>query len=210
MAGPSPYDIKIDVSHLTGLMDDIRNRLTAERYIAVMRSEFRRIPGKVKKILGEDIPQDYAVNTKLVKGAVKHDKTSVGAGGVNCTIPIVGKRLSVGGTFRASGGVRGWESLKKKYRVKATIKRTGKSQLPEEMKHQGGNPPFRNLSAKSLNKAAFTRTSKKRFPIQPVVGVSVPQMPLNKSRERIGEDIGKLLEERMEHVHQQIIGGSIK
>ena len=71
------------------------------------------------------------------------------------------------------------------------------------MENVGGKPPFRNLAAKEkLHDAAFTRKSKARLPIKPVQGIAIPQMPLNKSRDKIEKAVDKILINRMDHVYK--------
>ena len=120
MAGP--VEIQIDCTEMNDLIGKIRDRLTPKRFQSVMRSEFRRYVGPgVRKIVREDIPQDYEIKKTAVNKAVKSAKTSVDADAVRCTIPIQGARLSIGGTYKATGGAKGWASLHTKYRVKAKI-----------------------------------------------------------------------------------------
>ena len=73
------------------------------------------------------------------------------------------------------------------------------------MAHQGGNPPFRN----NMAGIAFTRTTPARLPIASVVGLGVPQMPLNRSRPAIEADIKDYLMKRLKHNYEHMIGGTI-
>ena len=204
------YDLKIDCSDVTDKMNKIRNALTEDRFQKVMRSEFHRVGAKVRKITGEDLPKDYEVKSGYVKKFVKHEKVSFTGNGVNCTIPINGPRGTIGGTYKAKGGAHGWNIPAGGYKVSAKMVKGKNSVLPTNMDHQGGNRPFRNTGAKKLKGAAFVRKGKARFPIVHVSGIGVPQMPLNKSRTRMEDDIIKLLDERMDHVWDQIMAGVIK
>lgn len=145
-----------------------------------------------------------------MRGTVKGARVSVGDG-VKCIIPIRAPRGKIGGggLYGATGGAHGW-NIKGKYKINARIMKGGKSTLPGNMSNIGGQPPFRNYDAGSLNGMTFTRTGKERLPIKPVVGIGIPQMPMNKSKGAVEKDIKKLLEGRMEHVLQQVLMGNIK
>ena len=66
--------------------------------------------------------------------------------------------------------------------------------MPAKMEHQGGQPPF------MIGKVAFTRKyANKSHPIVHVVGLGVPQMPINKSREDVEKAIRKVVETRLVH-----------
>ena len=81
--------------------------------------------------------------------------------------------------------------------------------MPEVMNHQGGNPPFINTSAPKLNGVAFTRTGKKtkngKDAIARVVGIGVPQMPINRAEDDIQKDVMDMLMDRLEAEHKFII-----
>ena len=161
----------------------------------------------MKTILKQDIPQDYEVKPAWVGSHVKSPRTQMVGGrlGVSCCIPIDGTRASIGGRYSATGGAHGWNAVhRKRYKINAKMLKGKTSTLPEEMSHQGGNPPFRNLGSK-LGGATFTRVSKERLPIVRVVGLSVPQMPLNRSRDEVQEDIMDTLMKRLEHEHAYIM-----
>ena len=130
---------------------------------------------------------------------------------VSCVIPIVKERGKIGGSgmYGARGGARGW-NIKGKYTVKASILKGGRSALPGNLPNMGGQPPFRNISAPKLNGITFTRKGKGKFPIAPVEGIAIPQMPLNRSKDAIEKDVKELLEKRMEHVLEQVLLGKVK
>ena len=184
--------------------------LSEQRFHSVIASEFRRLRAPVKNILGEDIPQEYEVKAATVRGAVKAARVSVGSN-VSCIIPIMKERGKIGGSgmYGATGGAHGW-NIKGKYQVKAKIVKGGRSILPGGIATMGGMPPFRNYSASKLRGMTFTRKGKARFPIAPVEGIAIPQMPLNRSKDAIEKDVKELLEKRMEHVLEQVLLGNIR
>ena len=137
---------------------------------------------------------------------MKNAQTTSSAGGVGCIIPIVDTRGTIGGRFGASGGAHGWNSLRRKYRVKGRVVKAGTSTLPAQMSSYGGQPPFRNLGSR-LGGLTFTRAGKNRFPIQKVVGIAIPQMPMNRSQDEVQKDILEHMKERIEYEFMRAIAG---
>lgn len=200
-------ELDIDASELNAMVDRLKSALTPARVNQVMYGIFRRTEGHVRKILREDIPPQYYFKPSEISQAVgRANVTSGGIGGVGCVIPVTGPKKSIGGGFSASGGAHGWASLHRKYRVKARIVKSGQSTLPPQMANYGGQPPFRNLGSR-LGGLTFTRSGAGRFPIRKVVGISVAQAPMNRSKAAVQGDIKAYMEERMEHELQRLIGG---
>lgn len=200
--------LEIDASELNNQVERLRQVLTPQRVNQVMYGIFKRTGGHVRKILKQDLPKEYYVKAADIGKAVKNPiVTGGGTGGTGCIIPVSGPRRSIGGGFSASGGAHGWQSTRRKYRVKARIVKSGQSTLPTAMESYGGMPPFRNLSAKSLNGVTFTRKGKSRFPIMKVEGISIAQMPKNRSEKDVQDDIKRYMMQRMEHEIQRLIGG---
>lgn len=199
--------LNIDVSQARETIDALRAVHSEHEMNQLLYRAFNRTGGRVKTILRQQLPQDYEVTPGWVGSQVGSPNTTIGIGGfgVSCSIPINGKRGSIGGRYSATGGAHGWNALKRKrYKISAKIINGKGSTLPTEMKNQGGNPPFRNLGSK-LGKATFTRVGKERLPIARVVGIGVPQMPLNRSKEDVQEDIMDTLMKRLEHEHAFLI-----
>lgn len=200
--------LDIDVSEAKSMIDALRKVHTDAEFEKILRRAVYRTGGRVKTILKTELPQDYEVKPMWVASHVGSPQITIGGGGlgVSCNIPIDGSRGSIGGRFRASGGSHGWNAKRgKRYKVNAKIVKGQGSTLPSTMKHQGGNPPFRNLGSK-LGGVTFTRVGKGRFPIARVVGLGVPQMPLNRSQDDVQEQILDTLIKRLEHEHQYLIG----
>ena len=205
MAG-IPIYLEIDASELTELMERLRRNLTPERFNQVMYGIFNRTGGHVRKILKQDLPVEYHVKPKEVGEAVKGAKIGGAGGGLGCVIPIVGPRKNIGSGFSASGGAHGWNSVRRKYRVRARIVKSNISVLPPVMSSYGGQPPFRNLGSK-LGGLTFTRAGKGRLPIMKVSGIAIPQMPANRSEAEVQADIMAYMRERLEHEISRLIGG---
>lgn len=197
MATPSIY-LEIDASELQGKINALKAVVTPERFNQIMYSIFQRTGGHVRMVLRQDLPVDYHVKAGQINAAVGSPKMTSGAGGVGCAIPIRDSRGTIGGRYGASGGAHGWNSLKRKYRVKGKVVKAGVSTLPTHMSSYGGQPPFRNLGSK-LGGLTFTRAGKGRFPIKKVVGIAIPQMPMNRSQAEVQKDILEYMEKRIEH-----------
>ena len=209
MATPQ-FTIQIDASDLNNEIERLRSVCTPERFNQVMYGIFSRTGGHVRMILRKDLPKEYHAKAGDISSAVGGARMTGGAGGlgVGCTIPIRDTRGSIGGRYRASGGAHGWNSLKRKYRVKGRVVKAGQSVLPQSMPGSyGGNPPFRNYSAPKLNGVAFTRKTKARLPIMRVEGIAIPQMPMNRSQPDVQNDIKNYMQQRMEHEFQRLMAG---
>ncbi len=207
MAGQA-FTIEIDASDLQNEIERLRAVCTQERFNQVMYSIFNRTGGHVRMILRKDLPKQYHAKAGDISRSVGGARVSSGGvGGVGCTIPIRDHRGSVGGRYKASGGAHGWNSLHRKYKVKARVVKAGASVLPAHMPGSyGGNPPFRNLGSK-LGGVAFTRKTKERFPIMKVESMAIPQMPMNRSEPDVQNDIKTYMQQRMEHEFQRLIAG---
>lgn len=196
--------LHIDTSEAAGLIERMRAVHTKKEFESVMYRAFKRTGARVKTIMAQNLPTQYEVKPSLVRSAVGTPRTTIGGGtGVSCCIPIEGVRHSIGGTFSATGGAHGWNIRKgKRYKITARITKNTRSTLPAEMTAYGGEPPFRNLS---FSKVAFTRKGKDRLPIAKVVGIGIPQMPMNRSQQDVQDDIMETLMKRIEHEHQYIV-----
>ena len=219
--------LEVDTSELNAEIERLRAILTPERFDQVMYGIFQRTGGHVRQILRKEIPKEYRVKAGEVAKTVGRPRLTGGiGGGTGCIIPLKGPRRSIGVGFSASGGARGWESKRKRYRVKANIVKSGQSVLPQTI---GGMKPFRNLGPKlqgtgwydhnkrqitggididgewrrrpqsGLGKLTFVREGKSRLPIKKVSGIAIPQMPMNRSAGDVQRDIAAYLQERMQH-----------
>lgn len=171
-----------------------------ERFERAMYRIYSRTGKHVRAILKEDLPHNYVISPSKIGKAVG-DVTIVGWG---CTIPITDSRGDIGGQYSAVGGAHGWNSLKRKYKVKARIVKAGQSTLPGKV--MAGYPPFRNLGS-SLGKLTFARSSAERGPLLKVEGIAIPQMPMNRSKAEVQEDIKTFLMAQTEHEFMNVMAG---
>jgi len=201
--------LEVDASDLLRELKRLEGVLTPEQIERCMARIFRRVPGHMRSTLPREFRKHYVVKTGQVRESISGAHVTYSGSGAGCIIPIRGKRIVVGqGGFASTGGRRGWNTLRKngKYRVKARIVTAGQSTLPERMKT--GYPPFQNFSATKIpTHKVFKRLTKKRLPIQSVVDIAVPQMPLNRSRKGVEKDIRDYMYKRMEHEIQRMIAG---
>lgn len=209
-------NLYIDVSEVVTLANDLSKKLSPEQGREMLRRTVWDTGKHVKTILKEDVPKEYEVSAGWVGKHVGPPRAGGGGGEISVVIPLKGARGSIGGTFPAGGGahkvqatqvhmkdgtVRSRKAYWRVSRVHAHIVRGSSSVLPERMSHQGGNPPF------LAGGVGFTRTTPKRLPIAHVVGLALPQMPLNRAEDEVREDIEKYMEKRLMHHFSFLLGG---
>lgn len=194
ISGSGAY-LDIDISDLSDTIEMMRATLTEAQFKRLMYRTFAEAGRKSKTMIAREVQQDYVVTQAWVKSQIRPFRlTFGGAFPVTCTIPISSHKGSIGGRFKASGGRRG-------RRISAAIVRAGRSTLPDEMKNQGGNPPFMSGGV------AYTRRTKNRYPIVRVVGLGVPQMPMNRSRVKVERVLLEYIGNRLEHNFGHMFGG---
>ena len=206
MAGTprSSVYIHIDTSDVNRVMERLRYVLTQKQFELLMYRVFKRTGEHVKTIIKCEVPKEYVAKPSWIAsniGAPKMSFGGIGGASVGCTIPIDGARGVLGSRFPAAGP-RGRRRKGGKITIHASIVRGQTSTLPSVMSHQGGQPPFFN------NGVVMTRKGKSRLPIVRVAGLGVPQMPMNRSRDDVQEDIMDTITARIEHEYARLIGGS--
>ena len=197
MADAGVY-IEIDASEAVQLLNRIQLLVKPEQFRRIVYNVYKRTGRHVITVMKKDVSHDYAVKQKEIAKAVGKPKLSMYSGEIGCTIPIKGNRGAIGGMFSASGSAKGWQSVRKKYRVKTHVIRGARKPLPKQMSDIGGLPPFRNSTAPDLHNVTFTRVTKDRLPIRKIVGIAIPQMPMNRSRDAVQDDIIKFMMKRIE------------
>ena len=196
--------LDVDMSELRGTIAHLRAHTSDKLFARAMYRTFKETGRHVGAILKQDLPNQYYVKAAEIGQVVQKPIVNMAGMNVACRIPLKGARKSIGGSFSASGSAHGWQSVHKKYRVTARIVKGAASKLPAKMDSYGGMPPFRNIPS-NLGKATFTRTGKGRFPIKSVVGIAIPQMPMNRSAEEVEKDILDFTERRLMHYIEQIM-----
>ena len=186
-------DIRIDASHALNTLSEVQKLLSPEKAKELLRDTLVDVSRKTKTIVSDYVVQDYVVTKGWAADKVGFPQI----GGLNIVIPIRGSRGCIGPIYPIAGS----SGSRKKRRVKANIVRSGTSTLPTKMTNQGGNPPF---VAKG---AVYTRKTNKRYPIVRVVGLGVPQMPLNRSQKKIENALMAEIEESATRHFGRLFGG---
>lgn len=89
------YIITIDASDLISKVNFLRSRLTPERANTVLRWACSNTARRVKPILKKEIPKEYYATPSWIGSNVKGMQMSSGGGGINCVIPIIGKKAQL-------------------------------------------------------------------------------------------------------------------
>lgn len=201
--------VRIDASDAARKMRMLSAVLSPNQMKQLEKRVLLRTGRKVKTIVKREVPKKYHITSGVVGKDIKPMQmggAGVGGGDVSCAIPIEGKRHIIGGkTFTARGGRHGWNGVRigKRYKITAQIVRGVSSTLPTSLVEHNGNPPFRNYNAAKLNNATFVRRPSAGFPpkntpISRVVGIAVPQMPMNRAEHEVQGEIGDYMKERMD------------
>lgn len=192
--------LEVDVSDAQNKIGQLESLMEPERFKQAMYGIFRNTSRHVSKILKQDLPHEYNAKPGQIGKAVQSPRLTFGGMGVGCIIPLKDSRRPIGGSggFGASGGARGWNAARsgRKYRVKANILRSTSSTLPQKV--ETDYPPFRNIGS-VLKGKTYARRSKARGPLVKVVGIAIPQMPMNRSEAEVQADIKTYLEQQIEH-----------
>lgn len=204
--------LDVDITQLQTTIDLLRAAHTKGEFELLMKRAFWRTGSKVRTIMKTDIPKQYYAKPTWIGKNV--GKPQMGFGGfagttVSCSIPIDGVRGVMGSQFKASGPRGRRSKTMKAYKITAKVVRNQTTTLPAQMpvKPYGGNPPFIIPSGATIKKGlVFTRKTKNRLPIVRVVGIGVPQMPMNQAQDQVQDDIMVTLKNRIEHEHQYLIG----
>jgi len=192
---PGPGMFYVDISDLQETIDHMKSCLTPDRAREMMRRTFNDTGRKVKTILGQEVPKKYEAPANWVKSQVDYPRPG-GGGEVSVVVPVKGTRGVIGKRFPIARG-RGRPPKRRKgvpVVIRAKIVKGQISTLPSKMKHQGGQPPF---IAKGVVRTRKYPNRKK--PIVTVVGLGVPQMPINRARADVERELKEHLEKRLVH-----------
>lgn len=189
-------DIRIDATQALQTLSEAQKMLSPEKCKEYMRLTLTDTGRAAKSIIGDTVVEDYVVTKSWAADKVGFPQVS-GGGGLTVIVPVRGSRGMIGPVYPIVGASGG----KKKRRIRAKIVRDGVSTLPDKMDHQGGNPPF---VAKGR---VFTRRTNKRYPIVRVVGLGVPQMPINRSQAKIEKKLLAEMEKSATRHFGRLFGG---
>ena len=203
--------LDVDISQLQTTIETMRAVHTKREFELVMYRAFRRTGQRVRTIMKKNIPKEYKAKPTWIGQNVKSPKTQFGGidgAAVSCSIPISGKRGVVGSQFKAAGPRGRRSKTMKAYKITAQILKNKKTILPAKMPKDpyGGNPPFIVRGGGRIpGGLVFTRKTKARLPVMRVVGIGVPQMPMNRAQDDVQDDIMQTLKLRIEHEHTRLI-----
>lgn len=194
--------IEVDASEVKELVNKAKWIYGVDETSKRLKWAIQDTARRARTITSGEVPNDYNAKKKDVRQVFGRNKFSGGGVNITCTIPLTGSKWTIGGNHvPAKGGVPGWEAVKyagRGYKITAQILKNESSTLPHTMKNYGGQPPFINTAAPKLHGAVFTREGKSRFPIRPVAALGVPQMPPNRSKDNIEDQIGEELLKQVE------------
>lgn len=192
----------IDMSEVGDVMERMRNVLTRENFERLMYRTFGEVGRRSKTMITNEVRKEYEAPAGWVRGQIRNYKLSFGgAFPVTCTIPISSTKGVIGQRFKARqyrGSPRGMRGMRG--RIGARIVKGQLSMLPQAMRAQGGNAPF------MVGGVAFTRRTPARFPIVRVVGLAVPQMPMNRAATGVQTELLNYTAERLEHNFAHMFG----
>ena len=189
----------VDMSDLKTKLEWMKSVLNKDQFEKLMYRTFAETGRRAKTLVAKEVQQDYVVTQQWVKSQIGSYKLQFGGEfPVTCTIPLKGVKGSIGGRFPLSSPARS----RKQGVVRSSIVKGQVSTLPSHMTNQGGNPPF------VVNGVAFTRRTAERYPIVRVVGLGVPQMPLNRSQEKVEDSILEYTERRLDHHFARMLSGN--
>lgn len=223
MAGSHIVYLEVDATELIGLLTYMKSCLTTEKFDLLMHRSMRELGQRSKKIIRTAIQKEYCAPNGFINSAIGNAVVGGGGGNVLCTIPITSEYGKIGSTYSAAGGHYGWNPPG--YSVTSNIVKSGTSTLPASLPSYGGQPPFRNIGERTTTKRGkrklkkpvvekrgglggltFTRKGKSRLPIVRVTGITVPQMPLTRSKAETENKLLELAEKRVIHNFSQIFG----
>ncbi len=189
----------IDVSDLQKKVEGMKLTLSEAGAKRMLRDTISNTGRKVKSIIRQEVPKKYEAKPSWVGSQIGKARNG-GAGDLSAVIPIHGARGVAGARFPAKGGIKGRGA-----RASVKLLKGQYSDLPPKMAHQGNNPPFRNPKSDKLGGVVFTRRTSKPKPIVRVAGLSVPQMPMNKSKEDVTKDIYEYMEKELDRNFKRML-----
>lgn len=210
--------LTVDLSQMRGLITEVREELGTKGLEQIMRRAFQRVPGHVRQTLPRYIKEEYNVKSQYVRQSIGRAHINVNKGNyVQCSIPIVDRRGTIGGNnFALTGATRRRKvrtksgKINRRYKIEAKVLKARLTKLPPRMPSEGrssyaDNPPFVTPKSSRAKGVVLTRKSKNRLPVIRVTGIGVPQMPLNRSREAIQEDLARYTQQRVQHEYDRAI-----
>lgn len=233
MAG-KPY-LDIDMTKLYERLEIMQKIVGKENSQKLLYRTMNRTAGHVRAKLSPILQKDYYTTPTTIRQSIGKARTD---GMSYCVIPIENTRNIIGGKdFPIDGAITKVLNTDNTRRKKAIAK--GKKPRPSKLISQinvkilkkdmstlpsimpgagrssyGDQPPFlmpvKNKAGRTGKYIVMTRKGKAKLPIIRVVGIGVPQMPLNQSREEVMEDIANFAMDRLETEYWAMLKGYAK
>lgn len=193
---PAGIYMRIDLDQASNLIQQLRDAITPEGWDKVLRRTMDETGKRAKTPIYNSAKTEYTFKGKSWFQSAIHRSIVTGTGySVGCVIPLAGARGTAQSIFSSGGQVtKGRIAKGDRSNVWIQIAQN-QSRLPYHMDGIGGQPPFKNIRPKPV----MTRLSAKRLPITPVVGIAMPQMPLNQAEDETSNKILELFEQRLAH-----------
>nr|DAH95616.1 MAG TPA: minor tail protein [Caudoviricetes sp.] len=233
MAAKNPY-LNIDMSDVYKKLNEMK-QVVGEKNAAkilywTVKDSARHIRAKLSPILRKE----YQSRAMTIRRSIGE---AIMTGEMSCVIPIENARNIIGGDdFPLDGSttrvVKGNATRRKKaieagkkpkpgkkYKIRAKILKKGVSTMPPVMpgagrSSYGDQPPFlmpvKSKSGPTGKHIVMTRKGKEKLPIIRVVGIGVPQMPLNRSRAAVEDDIADFAMDRLVHHYEAVLKKYVK
>lgn len=233
MAAKNPY-LNIDMSDVYEKLNEMK-QVVGEKNAAkilywTVKDSARHIRAKLSPILRKE----YQSRAMTIRRSIGK---AIMTGEMSCVIPIENTRNIIGGDdFPLDGSttrvVKGNERRRKKaieagrrpkpgkkYKIRAKILKKGVSTMPDVMpgagrSSYGDQPPFlmpvKSKTGPTGKHIVMTRQGKEKLPIIRVVGIGVPQMPLNRSRAAVEDDIADFAMDRLVHHYEAVLEKYVK
>lgn len=233
MAAKNPY-LNIDMSDVYEKLNEMKQVVGEKNAAKILYWTVKDTARHIRKTLSPILRKEYQSRAMTIRGSIGQPEIN---GAMSCVIPIENARNIIGGKdFPLDGSttrvVKGNKTRREKaikagkkpkpgkaYKIKAKILKKGVSTLPHIMpgagrSSYGDQPPFL-MPVKSKEGATgkyivMTRKGKEKLPIIRVVGIGVPQMPLNRSREEVKDDIAEFAMKRLVHNYEAVLKKYVK
>lgn len=233
MAAKNPY-LNIDMSDVYEKLNEMKQVVGEKNAAKILYWTVKDSAGHIRAKLSPILRKEYQSRAMTIRRSIGK---AIMTGEMSCVIPIENTRNIIGGSdFPLDGSttrvVKGNATRRKKaleagkkpkpgkkYKIRAKILKKGVSTMPDIMpgagrSSYGDQPPFlmpvKSKSGPTGKHIVMTRKGKARLPIISVVGIGVPQMPLNRSRAAVEDDIADFAMDRLVHHYEVVLKKYVK
>lgn len=208
--------LSIDTQDLQQKVSSLRERVDEKQFKRILVHTLRDTGRKAKTLTDREIRRDYQIRSRDVKSTFGYPKISTGTE-ISCLIPLRNMR----GTIARKSGT--YQALKNGPRAK--VLKAGASLLPHRPTDNrihfyipsgrlAGHVFVRRLDGKVWYGKRKAKNGKvyrvKRVgSITHAVGIGVPQMPMNRSRENVQKTLLDYMGTRLEHYEKAVLSGYV-